>query len=150
MKNMTRRFLTLVTTSLTILWSVCATAAYWGNDSAHFHLESPTSVMVQKTFAADCLTWQEDYPEAVRLRDEWRDKYESAERQVKGLLQDRLSYSEALESETQTRLALAASLEYWQTRAETRYSTLEVIGVGAIVLITGAAAGAGACFIWCP
>jgi hypothetical protein len=157
MQSTLRRFWQMATLFLLILWTSYASAEYCPQGlttTAHTtdscHAETDAFIMVKKTFAANCLTLEDDYAEVLRLRDEWRGKYEDTEAQVTGLLVDRKALRDALDGETAQRLLLVGQLGEWQRKAESRFSRLEVFGIGMGALAVGIAAGAGACLIWCP
>lgn len=161
MKNTKPRFLPLAMTLLTISWTGFAAAESCPQlthredlttkgHTNRCHTSTEKYVMVDKTFAANCLTLEDDYPECIRLRDEWRTKYDAAEAQVEGLLTDRDTLGKALEAETVQRLTLVASLEQWQREADSRFTTWEVVGIAAVAVVGGAVAGVGVCLVWCP
>ena len=128
-----------------MLWTGSASAGCWDSDATGedcaCHVESRTSVMVLKTFASNCLTLEEDYPRVRMERDEWRKKYEQAEDQVFRLLSDRDRLTAENQELTKYHIQLSESLAHWRSVAGDRWTTWEVIGVGATGLAVGSVLG---------
>jgi hypothetical protein len=97
--------------------------------------------MVLKTFASNCLTLEDDYPRVRLERDEWRSKYEAAEDQVFRLLGDRDKLTAENAELTKYQTQLTESLEHWRQVADDRWTTWEVVGVGATGITLGGVVG---------
>ena len=97
--------------------------------------------MVLKTWAANCLTLEGDYPRLLLERDEWRQKYEAAQAQVLRLFEDRDKLSLENAALAKDRLELVVEFDKWRREQKEKWTTLEVVGVGAVGVLSGALIG---------
>ena len=74
--------------------------------------------MVLKTWAANCLTIEEDYPRVRTERDQWRLKYDEAELQVSKLLDDRDRLIVEVDVLDRRTLELSDQVQHWRDESE--------------------------------
>lgn len=134
------RYWTLIATCLLMIsWTDSASAERWENDQCH--VQSNTSVMVLKTWAANCLTLEEDYPRVRMERDQWRLKYDDAELQVSKLLDDRDRLIVEVDVLDRRTLELSDQVQHWRDESEEKFSSLEMIGIGSVGFTLGGVVG---------
>jgi len=97
--------------------------------------------MVLKTFASNCLVLEEDYPRVRAERDQWRSNYAAAENQVGRLLSDRDRLVIENRDLVAYQITLSEALDHWRSVAGDRWTTWEVVGVGAAGITLGGVLG---------